>query len=406
MSFRSDILATVQPSATLSITQKAEERRRQGKTIFSFSAGESDFPTPAHVIQAAKDAMDAGETTYTPVPGTAALRKAVAATVSAYCDTTYDPAQTIISAGAKQVIYNALQATLNPGDEVIIPAPYWVSTPEMVRMNRGNPVIVDCLPCDQLKLTPDQLNAAITPRTKWFILNSPTNPSGATYSQQELQQLGAVLMEHPHVHILADDIYAAMVYCPDGFHGFVKCCPALKDRTLVVNGLSKSYAMTGWRVGYGVGPIALIKDMALIQSQTTSGACSISQAAALAALTGDQSFLQQRCDAFQKRRDYVVNALKAAPYIRLASPEGAFYAFLDCREYLPHTSLATDVDLCAALLDDAGLALVPGTAFGAPGFIRLSFALADEVLHQGLDLLVAALKARLNKPSTHVPFSA
>ena len=377
-------LKTVHPSATLAISQKASELILAGREIFKLSAGEPDFSTPEHVCASAYQAIENGETCYTPVSGTQKLKKAIVAHLANTYHINYKDQNVIVSNGAKQVIFNALQATLDPEDEVIIPAPYWTSYPEMVRLNSGLPVIITCT--HELKLTPNQLSQAITQRTKWLILNTPNNPSGSVYSAEELKALEKVLLNNPHVHILSDEIYAQIVYGPQKFYSFAQCCPQLKERTLIVNGVSKSYAMTGWRIGYGAGPTALIQAMGLIQSQTTSNACSVSQAAAIAALTGPQDFLEERLKIFKKRRDLVCDTINKIPYLKIATkPSGAFYVLIDCRAYLKHAGVQGDVALCALLLEKANTALVPGTAFGCAGFVRLSYAVTEKDIIQAMD---------------------
>ncbi|MDC0344980.1 pyridoxal phosphate-dependent aminotransferase [Alphaproteobacteria bacterium] len=386
-----DTIKNIKPSATLSISQKANRLKQDGHPVISLSVGESDFPTPPHVIEAAKKAMDNGETRYTAVAGTRPLRQAICDHLSQQYEYSYTPEQILVSNGAKQVLFNAFQATLNPGDEVIIPAPYWVSYPPMVKINKGHPVIVDCLQEQDLLLTPGQLEKAITPRTKWVVLNSPSNPSGATYTKAQLQALGDVLLKYPHVWVMVDEIYDRIVYLEEGFTSFLQACPKLKERTLLINGVSKSYAMTGWRIGFGAGPQELIEGMSRLQSQSTSGACSISQAAALAAYSGEQSYLAHQCTSFKKRRDLVVTAINNIPGLKAPAPMGAFYMLVDCRDSLKKLGLTDDVALCDLLLDEANIALVPGSAFGAPGFVRLSYALDDATLQAAMARLKEAL---------------
>ncbi|MCB1556161.1 MAG: pyridoxal phosphate-dependent aminotransferase, partial [Alphaproteobacteria bacterium] len=330
MSIIADRLSNIKPSATLGLVAKVQEMKATGRDVIGLSVGEPDFDTPDFIKDAAKRALDEGQTKYTPVPGTPALRKAIAAKFKRDNDLDYAPDQIVVGTGGKQVLYNALMASVNPGDEVIIPAPYWVSYPDMVLLAEGTPIFVECPQENQFKLRPDDLDKAITPKTKWLILNSPSNPTGGAYTHEEMKALTDVLLRHPHVWLMVDDMYEKIVY--DGF-SFVTPAqvePRLMDRTLTVNGVSKAYSMTGWRIGYAGGPKPLIKAMTDIQSQSTSNPCSISQAAAVAALEGDQSFLTDWVAIFKKRRDLVVSMLNAADGLTCLKPEGAFYVYPSC----------------------------------------------------------------------------
>jgi aspartate aminotransferase len=385
MSILSATLARVKPSPTIAITTKAAAMKAAGGDVISLSAGEPDFDTPAHIREAAKRAIDKGHTRYTAVDGIPELKAAIAEKFRRENGLDYAPAQVTVGTGGKQVIYNALMASLNPGDEVIIPAPYWVSYPDMVALAGGAPVIVPAPIGTGYKITPDQLEAAITPRTKWLIFNSPSNPTGAGYARDELKGLAEVLMRHPHVWVLTDDMYEHIA-----FDGFVFCTPAevepgLADRTLTVNGVSKAYAMTGWRIGYAAGPRELIRGMALIQSQSTSNPCSISQWAAVAALTGPQDFLKSNAATFQRRRDLVVAGLNAAAGITCPVPEGAFYVYPSIAGCLGKTSrggrpITDDEAFATALLEETGAAVVFGAAFGLSPHFRVSYAAADDLL--------------------------
>lgn len=389
MSFLSDALNRINPSPTVAITGRARELAAQGRDIITLSAGEPDFDTPDHICQAAKTAIDAGQTRYTAVDGIPQLKAAIAAKFARDNGLDYDPAQVTVGTGGKQVLFNALLATVNPGDEVIIPAPYWVSYPDIVRLAGGTPVIVAATLDQGFRITPDQLRAAITPRTKWVILNSPSNPSGAGYDEASLRALTDVLMDHPHVWVLADDIYEHITF--DGFR-FVTPAqvePRLKDRTLTMNGVSKAYAMTGWRIGYAAGPEMLIRAMAKLQSQSTSNPCSISQYAALAALEGPQDYIIASCAAFQRRRDLVVAGLNDCAGLSCPTPQGAFYVYPSIAGLIGKTApdgraITDDAAFATALLDQTGVAVVFGAAFGLSPHFRVSYAAADEVLVQAI----------------------
>jgi aspartate aminotransferase len=385
MAFLSDTLARVKPSPTIAVTMKARELQAAGRDVIGLGAGEPDFDTPAHIREAAKAAIDAGHTRYTAVDGIPELKRAICAKFARENGLGYAPDQVTVGTGGKQVLYNALMATLNPGDEVVIPAPYWVSYPDMVLLAGGTPVAVECGIDTGFKLTPQALDAAITPRTKWFIFNSPSNPTGAGYTAAELKALTAVLMRHPHVWVMSDDMYEHLVFDDFAFATPAQVEPGLYDRTLTCNGVSKAYAMTGWRIGYAGGPRELIRAMGTVQSQSTSNPSSVSQHAALAALTGPQEFLGPFRAAFQRRRDLVVDMLNDAPGILCPRPEGAFYVYPDIGGLIGRTSpagtrITDDEAFATALLEEAGVAVVFGAAFGVSPNFRVSYAAADPVL--------------------------
>ncbi|MEL6966909.1 MAG: pyridoxal phosphate-dependent aminotransferase [Pseudomonadota bacterium] len=385
MAFLAASLSRVKPSATIAVSQKARELKAQGMDVISLGAGEPDFDTPDNIKDAAKAAMDRGETKYTPVAGIIELREAIAAKFKRENGLTYTPAQCIAGTGGKQILFNAFMATLNPGDEVIIPAPYWVSYPEMVAICGGENVFVETTTESQFKVTPEALEAAITPKTKWFMFNSPSNPSGAAYSWDELKALTDVLMRHPHVWVLTDDMYEHLVYGDFEFCTPAQVEPGLYERTLTMNGVSKAYAMTGWRLGYAAGPLELIKAMDLIQGQQTSGTSSITQWAAVEALNGPQDFIEGNKAVFEGRRDLVVSMLNQADGIDCPSPDGAFYVFPSCAGAIGKTTqdgkvLETDFDFVGALLEQEGVAVVPGSAFGLGPNFRISYATSTEEL--------------------------
>lgn len=380
-------LAQAQPSATYRMIDRVAARRASGAGVISLSAGEPDFDTPGHIRDAAIAAIRAGHTRYTPVAGMRALREAVAAKFRHENGIDASWEDTIVCGGGKQVIHNALAATLNTGDEVIVPAPYWVSYPEMVQLCGAIPVVVPCDGASGFKLTPEALRAAIGPRTRWLILNSPSNPTGAVYSREELAALAEVLLAHPHVLVLSDDIYEHLVFDGAAFATMAQVEPCLRARTLTMNGVSKAYAMTGWRIGYGTGPRWLIEAMEKLQGQQTSGASSISQHAALAALTGPQDFIQQSRSVFEARRDMMVQILNDTPGLTCENPGGAFYAFASVAALIGRTTaagtlLSTDEDVAHALLDEAGVAVVHGSAFGLGPYIRIAYALDNASLRQ------------------------
>lgn len=383
------------PSATKEMTRLANQLKRDGRNVITLSQGEPDFATPEHIREAAKAAIDRNESRYTDVAGTLALREAVVRKFDRDHGLQFSVEQVQVGCGAKQVLYNALQATINPGDEVVVPTPAWVSYPEMVLLAGGRPVIVRCGASSGFKVTPEQLEEAITPRTKWLMLNSPSNPSGAVYSRDELAALGEVLLRHPHVWVMADDIYEKIRYDDTPFATPAAVTPALASRTLTINGVSKAYAMTGWRVGFGAGPLELIKAMNLVQSQSTSHTSSISQAAAIAALDGPMDFLPGFVDSFRRRRDHVVSALRAIKGLTCDAPEGAFYAFPDCHGLLGSRDksgnlIETDADLAMYILRTAGVAVVPGSAFELPGHFRVSYAASDDELTDAMKRIAAA----------------
>jgi len=385
MSFLSQTLARVKPSPTIAITSRARELAAEGRDIIGLSAGEPDFDTPAHIREAAKAAIDAGHTRYTAVDGIAELKRAICDKFARENGLDYAPAQVTVGTGGKQVLYNALMATLNPGDEVIIPAPYWVGYPDMVLLAGGTPVMVEGAMQNGYRITPEQLEAAITPRTKWLILNSPSNPSGAGYGIDHMRALTQVLMRHPQVWVLADDIYEHLVFDDFRFVSPAQVEPGLKSRTLTMNGVSKAYAMTGWRIGYGAGPQDLIRAMAKLQSQSTSNPCSISQYAALAALQGSQDYIAESRAVFQRRRDLVVAGLNACPGIDCPVPQGAFYVYPSIAALIGKTSaggtlIADDEAFATALLNETGVAVVFGAAFGLSPHFRISYAASDAVL--------------------------
>ncbi len=383
----------VKPSPTLAITARAAQLKAEGKNIIGFGAGEPDFDTPDHIKAAAIEAINAGFTKYTAVAGTLELRVAVAAKFARDNQLDYSPEQILVSVGGKQSFYNLVQALLNPGDEVIIPAPYWVSYPDMVLLADGSPVIVESGLEQGFKITPEQLAAAITPKTKLMVINSPSNPTGAAYSHAELAALGEVLRKHPQVIVASDDIYEHIGWSDEPFKNILTANPDLYERAIVLNGVSKAYSMTGWRIGYAGGPLPLINAMKKIQSQSTSNPTSISQVAAQAALEGDQSFIKQMNVEFKERHDYVVDALNQINGVECLRSDGAFYAFPKMEAaYSKLEGINNDVEFGEFLINEAGVALVPGSAFGAPGYMRLSFATSMENLKEGLTRIHNALK--------------
>jgi aspartate aminotransferase len=374
MSIVSNSLKRIKPSPTIAVTQKARELKAAGKDVIGLGAGEPDFDTPENIKQAAIDAINRGDTKYTAVDGTPDLKKAIVNKFKRENNLEYSTNEITVGTGGKQVIYNAFMATLNKGDEVIIPAPYWVSYPDMVLLAGGNPKIVKCNENDGFKLTPKNLKKAITKKTKWLILNSPSNPTGASYSREEIEDLSEVLIKNKNVHILSDDIYEHITY--DNFNFFtIAQVSKLKNRTLTMNGVSKSYAMTGWRIGYAAGPKEIIKAISKIQSQSTSNPSSVSQAAAVEALNGNQDFIKKRSDAFKERRDFVVNSLNNIKGLSCLKPNGAFYVFPSCKKLLgKKTKLKTDSDFVEKLLEKANVAVGQGSAFGLDGYFRISYA--------------------------------
>jgi len=385
MSIIASRLARIKPSPTIAVTQKARDLKAQGRDVIGLGAGEPDFDTPANIIEAAYKAMKEGKTRYTPVPGVPELREAICAKFKRDNQLDYTPDQVTVGCGGKQVIYNAMVATLEPGDEVVIPAPYWVSYTDIVLLCDGTPVTVPCPAENGFKMQAADLEAAITPRTKWVMLNSPSNPTGAGYSKDEMKALTYVLMKHPHVWVLPDDMYEMIVY-----DGFTFCTPAevepgLKDRTLTVNGVSKAYCMTGWRVGYAAGPDVLIKAMNKVQSQSTTHTSSVSQYAAVEALNGPQDFIAEHNAVFQERRDLVVSMLNQAKGITCPTPEGAFYVYPSCAGMISKKTasgavLKTDEDVVTYLLESEGVAVVQGAAFGQSPHFRISYATSTDLL--------------------------
>ncbi len=400
MSLLASRLARVKPSPTLAVTARAAELKSQGVDVIGLGAGEPDFDTPEHIKDAAAKAMRDGQTKYTPVSGTPVLRKAIAEKFARENGLEYAANEIVVTCGAKQVIFNAFAATLNPGDEVIIPAPYWVSYPDMVLFAEGTPVFVTCGEAQGFKLKPQALKSAITPKTKWLILNSPSNPTGAAYTQAELRELADVLLEHPHVWVLADDIYEHLCYDGFQFKTIAQVEPKLKSRTLTVNGVSKAYSMTGWRIGYAAGPKELVAALTDIQSHSTSNACSIAQAAAVAALTGQQAFLDDWRASFASRRDKVVASLNAIPGLECRAPEGAFYVFPSMKGLLKKkTPQGKVIESCnqfsTYLLDEAHVATVAGSAFGMGGYFRISYATSQALLDEAMRRIAKACASML-----------
>ncbi len=385
MAFLSDTLARVKPSPTIAVTNKARELKEAGRDVIGLGAGEPDFDTPENIKRAAIAAIESGKTKYTAVDGIPELKKAICAKFERENGLSYKPSQITVGTGGKQVLYNALVATLNPGDEVVIPAPYWVSYPDMVLLAGGTPVFVEGRMQTGYKITGAQLEAAITPKTKWFIFNSPSNPSGAAYSREELKELTDVLMRHPQVWVMSDDMYEHLTFGDFEFVTPAQVEPGLYDRTLTCNGVSKAYAMTGWRIGYAGGPEALIKAMGKVQSQSTSNPCSVSQYAAVEALNGPQDYVSESRKAFERRRDLVVAALNTCPGITCPTPEGAFYVYPSVEGCIGKTSkggvtIANDEAFAAALLEETGVAVVFGAAFGLSPNFRISYATSDTAL--------------------------
>ena len=392
--FIADRLSAVKPSPTLAVTQKAKELKDAGVDVIGLGVGEPDFPTPAHIVDAAKKALDAGDTKYVAVAGTLAFRKAICDKLKRENGLSYTPDQITVGCGGKGVLYNAFTATVNEGDEVIIPAPYWVSYPAMVALNGGVSVFVNTKEENGFKLTAGELEAAITPKTKWLVLNSPSNPSGAAYSREELKALADVLERHEHVWVLSDEIYEHIVY--DGFKtvSIAAVSEAVKKRALVVNGLAKSFSMTGWRIGYAAGDETLIKAMNKIQSQSVTHATSFCQTAGVAALNSPMDFLKDRNDVFKRRRDMVIDRLNKTGKITCRTPEGAFYLYPSIEKCIGLTTpkgvkINTDADFASALLEEAAVAVVPGVAFGLSPYFRLSYATSDELLSKACDRIDA-----------------
>ncbi|MGF1619186.1 MAG: pyridoxal phosphate-dependent aminotransferase [Rhodomicrobiaceae bacterium] len=387
MGFLADALGRVQPSQTIAVTTKARDLKAAGHDVIGLGAGEPDFDTPDNIKEAAIQAIRDGKTKYTNVDGIAELKEAICRKFERENGLSYKPGQIIVAPGGKKVIFNAMMATLNPGDEVVIPAPYWVSYPDIVQLVGGTPVIATTTLEDNFKLRPEALEAAITPKTKWLIFNHPSNPTGSAYSRDELKALTDVLMRHPDVWVLTDDMYEHLVYDDYEFVSPAQVEPGLYERTLTMNGVSKAYAMTGWRIGYAGGPEALIKAMTKLQSQTTSNPASISQWASVEALNGPQDFLKERAKVFKERRDLVVSMLNQATGIECPTPEGAFYVYPSCKGCIGKTTpkgktIENDEDFVTALLEETGVAVVHGSAFGLSPFFRISYATSTEALEE------------------------
>ena len=385
MSIVSNTLKRIKPSPTIAVTSKAREMRAAGKDVIGLGAGEPDFDTPDNIKEAAIEAIKKGDTKYTAVDGTPALKKAIKEKFKRENNLSYDLNQITVGTGGKQVLYNAFMATINKGDEVVIPAPYWVSYPDMILLAGGKPKIVKCNEEDNFKLTPSKLKKAISKKTKWIILNSPSNPTGASYTKSEIKDLAEILKRNKKIYILSDDIYEHITYDNFKFSTIAEI-KELKDRTLTMNGVSKSYSMTGWRIGYAAGPLEIIKSISKIQSQSTSNPSSISQAAAVEALNGTQDFIQERADSFKERRDFVVNSLNNIKGLSCLKPDGAFYVFPSCKKLLnKKTKLKTDTHFVQTLLEQANVAVVQGSAFGLPGYFRISYATSMENLKKAMD---------------------
>uniref|UniRef100_UPI0040498159 pyridoxal phosphate-dependent aminotransferase n=1 Tax=Candidatus Pelagibacter sp. TaxID=2024849 RepID=UPI0040498159 len=397
MSIISNNLKKIKPSPTIAVTQKARELKAAGKDVIGLGAGEPDFDTPENIKEAAIKAIKDGDTKYTAVDGTPALKKAIVDKFKRENNLDYDLDQITVGAGGKHVIYNAMMATLNEGDEVIVPAPYWVSYPDMVLLAGGTPIILECNEKQGFKVSPSELEKVITPKTKWIILNSPSNPTGACYSESDIRELSKVLTKHPHVYILSDDIYEHVIY--EGFKFFtIAQINELKDRVLTMNGVSKAYSMTGWRIGYAAGPKEIVNAIAKIQSQSTTNPSSISQAAAVEALNGKQDFIKERAKSFQERRDFVVRALNEIDGIECLNPDGAFYVFPSCKgligkKDLNGNVLNNDSDFVKSLLENSGVAVVQGSAFGLEGFFRISYATSMENLKKALEKISSFCKS-------------
>ena len=389
MSIISNNLKRIKPSPTIAVTQKAKELKASGKDIIGLGAGEPDFDTPDNIKEAAIKAIKDGDTKYTAVDGTPTLKNAIIKKFKRENNLDYKLDQITVGTGGKQVIYNAMMATLNNGDEVVIPAPYWVSYPDIVLLAGGTPVILKCNEKQEFKIRPSDLEKSITKKTKWIILNSPSNPTGACYAEKDIKEIGKILEKHPHVFILSDDIYEHVTY--ENFKFFtIAQIDSLKDRVLTMNGVSKAYSMTGWRIGYAAGPKDIIKAIAKIQSQSTTNPSSISQAAAVEALNGTQSFIQERSKSFQERRDFVVKELNAIDGINCLKPDGAFYVFPSCKKLIGKKDnkgreIKNDTDFVQSLLENNGIAVVQGSAFGLEGFFRISYATSMENLKKALE---------------------
>jgi aspartate aminotransferase len=378
----------IKPSPTLAVTAKANQLRLEGVNVLNLAAGEPDFDTPEHIKQAAIEAIQSGQTKYTPVGGTNSLKAAIIDKFSRDNGLQYSMNEILVSCGGKQSFYNLCQAIIDQDDEVIIPAPYWVSYPDMVLLANGKPVFIEADHTQNFKINAKQLTSAISNKSKLFVINSPSNPSGACYSAQELEALAEVLLKYPHVMIATDDMYEHILFGKQEFSNILSVCPELKPRTIVLNGVSKAYSMTGWRIGYAAGPVAVIEPMKNIQSQSTSNPCSISQAAAQAALSSDQSCVSEMCNAFEERHDFLVKGLNKIKGISCNKSQGTFYCFANIDEAIKLTSgIEDDVRFATYLLDKCGIAVVPGSAFGLPGYMRISFATSRSNLAESLDRL-------------------
>ena len=386
-------MARVRPSPTGAVVTLAARLRAEGRDIISMGAGEPDFDTPRHIREAAIAAINAGATRYTPVSGTAELKAAIQRKFARDNQLSFEPDQLIVSTGGKQALFNLCMALLGPGDEAIIPAPYWVSYPDMVRLADAEPVIVETGIDAGFKISPAQLAAAMTARTRLVMLNSPSNPTGACYSAAELEALGSVIERNPGVTVVSDDMYEKIHWAAEPFKSFASACPGLSERTVTVNGVSKAYAMTGWRIGYAAGPASLLEAMTAVQSQCTTNACSVSQAAATAALDGDQAVVAQMTAEYRRRHDFLVPALNALPGFECRPGDGTFYAFPRVAGAIDRLGLRDDVEFCEFLIERADLALVPGSAFGAPGYVRFSFACAMASLEEATRRLKQAVAA-------------
>ena len=396
MSIFSQRLSRIQPSPTIAITSKAKKLKQEGKQIIDFSAGEPDFDTPDNVKKVAIEAINNGQTKYTPVNGTKELIESIIKKFKRENDLVFEPDEITVGCGGKQVIFNALLATIEKGDEIIIPAPFWVSYPDMALLVDGQPVVLDCSLDNNFKINPQDLENKITNKTKWIILNSPSNPTGAFYTEMELQNLAKILLKHPHVWIMCDDLYEHIIFDNLKFKNILQVDNKLRSRTFVVNGVSKAYAMTGWRVGYGAGPKELIKEISKIQSQSTTHTSSISQAAAIEALDNSEEFIKKNKKIFQERRDLIYSKLKDFPLLQVFLPQGSFYTYICCNDIIgkkkeDDTKITNDLDLSDYLLDE-GVAVVPGEAFGCTNFLRISFATSNENIIEGCDKIISACK--------------
>ena len=382
----SDRVQAIKPSPTLAVSALATQLRSQGRDIIGLGTGEPDFDTPEHIKQAAIEAIHNGQTKYTAVDGTIELKQAIINKFERDNNFQYQPQQILVSSGGKQSFYNLCQALLNKGDEVIIPAPYWVSYPDMVILAEAKPVIIETTIEQQFKINADSLKQAITDKTRMLVINSPSNPSGVAYSKKELESIAEVLLDHPDILVVTDDMYEHIIWNDEGFSNILNACSDLYGRCMVLNGVSKAYAMTGWRIGYAAGPEDIIKAMKKIQSQSTSNPCSISQAAAIAALDGDQSCIHTMLSAFKERHDFVVNSVNATPNMNCTPSDGTFYSFVNIQPFIDSRSdLNSDVEVANLLLDQVGVALVPGSAFGSPGHMRLSFATSMQNLQSAME---------------------